>query len=125
MRTVMVVILIMLALMLVACGGGDDGTSNAMTTEEGAAAETATPVPLPTATPWPTLPPTRDISRDSHQGHIYTDGTTTIHTVQAGETLGQIANLYSIPIDIIANANRIYDRDSVDVGEILFIPPCE
>ncbi len=121
MRTGMI-ILIILAVALVACGENDNGTSqnNGQTAQQ---APTATP--FPTATPWPTLPPTNVPQENVHQGHIYAVGTRTIHIVQPGDTLGQISNQYNIPMDIIANANRIYDKDSLDVGEILFIPPCE
>ena len=125
MRKLMVIsIFLILAVALVACGGNDGGTTNdntGSTVGEG----TATPIPSPTATPWPTLPPTNVPQSFQHQGHIYTSGVSTVHTVQAGETLAQIANRYEVPLDLIANANRIYDMDSIDEGEILYIPPCE
>jgi len=120
MRTVMI-ILILLAFALVACGGNDNAPAES--NEQVSAQATATP--LPTATPWPTLPPTNVPPDDTHQGHIFPVGTRTIHVVQQGETLGYISNLYSVPLDAIADANRIYDMDSIDTGEILFIPPCE
>ena len=119
MRTVMIILMI-LAVALVACGGDDAPPE---ISDQTSAQATATP--LPTATPWPTLPPTNVPQSSIHQGHIYAVGTRTIHVVQQGETLGGISNQYNIPMDIIANANRIYDRDSIEVGEILFIPPCE
>ncbi len=124
MRKIIVIsIFLFLALALVACGNNGSGGSQA---PEGAeAGGIATPIPSPTPTPWPTLPPTNVPQAYQHQGHIYTDGASTVHTVQEGETLGQIANFYEVPLDLIANANRIYDTDSIEVGEILFIPPCE
>ena len=124
MRTVMVTLLIFMAFALVACGGNDGAGSGSGDQTDGGQA-VATPIPTATPTPLPTLPPTRQIEGLNHQGHIYNDGVTTIHTVQAGETLGQIANQYAIPIDLIANANYIYDRDTLEEGEILFIPPCD
>lgn len=120
MRTVMI-ILIILAATLVACGGNENTPSEI--SDQTQAQATATP--LPTATPWPTLPPTNVPQTNVHQGHIYAVGTRSIHIVQAGETLGGISNQYNVPMQLIANANRIYDRDSLEVGEILFIPPCE
>ena len=118
MRTI-TIILIFLAFTLVACGGDDNAVP------EGQVSEVATATPFPTATPWPTLPPTNVPEQNFPEGHIFPVGTRTIHIVQQGETLGQISNQYGIPIKIIANANRIYDMDSVETGEILFIPPCE
>ena len=124
MRTVMVFILIILAFTLVACGG-NDADSGAGTGDNGDVAGVATAIPSPTATPWPTLPPTNVPQTEQQRDHIYASGTSSVHIVEAGETLGQIANRYSVPVNIIANANRIYDTDSLDEGEILYIPPCD
>ena len=106
MRKILVTFIFMiLALALVACGN-DGATSGTEGVPEGA--EVATAIPSPTPTPWPTLPPTNEPLSFQHQGHIYYDGVSTIHTVQAGETLTQIANRYEVPLDLIANANRIF-----------------
>ena len=121
MRTVMIIFVI-LAVALVACGGNNNASSQ---NTDPLAQQAPTATPFPTATPWPTLPPTNVPQEIVHQGHIYAVGTRTIHIVQPGDTLGQISNQYGVPMNIIANANRIYDRDSLEVGEILFIPPCE
>ena len=48
------------------------------------------------------------------------DGETT-HVVQAGETLGEIAELYDISVADLAAANGITDVDTLDVGQKLVI----
>jgi LysM repeat protein len=66
---------------------------------------TATPGPLP-VTPFPTplpIPPQ-------------------VHTVQAGETLGAIAQLYGISVDDLMLANNLTDPNVLDVGQRLVIP---
>ena len=44
------------------------------------------------------------------------------HTVQAGETLSEIAKEYRVSIRAIINANRLASPDELRVGEKLFIP---
>lgn len=46
-----------------------------------------------------------------------------VHTVQSGETLGQIAQIYGVSINDIAVANNITDINTLDVGQQLVIPP--
>lgn len=46
----------------------------------------------------------------------------TIHTVQAGETLGRISQMYDVPMDDIVAANDIIDVNSLAVGQELMIP---
>lgn len=50
------------------------------------------------------------------------DAKETSHTVQAGETLGLIAERYGLTIEELAVANGITDIDSLDVGQVLSIP---
>ncbi len=61
----------------------------------------ATETPLPTATPTPA---------------------TVQHEVQAGETLGEIAKLYSVTVQAIVAANNLPDPDQISVGQVLSIP---
>lgn len=49
------------------------------------------------------------------------DGPTT-HIVQAGETLGRISQLYDVPVEDIAEANDIFNANSISVGQELVIP---
>ncbi len=45
-----------------------------------------------------------------------------VHSVQAGETLGQIAQIYGVSVNDIAVANNITDINTLDVGQQLVIP---
>jgi LysM repeat protein len=65
---------------------------------------TETPVP---ATPLPTATPTP--ARVQHE-------------VQAGETLGGIANVYNVTVEVLVVANSLSDPDQLDVGQLLIIP---
>ncbi len=121
MRTVPVLILMILALTLVACGGNDNTNVDASGGEV-VGVGTATPIPPPTATPWPTLPPTNVPVVNNPQGHIFAVTTSSIYIIKPGDTLGEIAIRYSVSLDALAKANRIYDLDSVEVGEVLYIP---
>lgn len=46
----------------------------------------------------------------------------TVHTVQAGETLGIISQLYDVPLEDIATANEIVNVNSLAIGQQLIIP---
>lgn len=48
--------------------------------------------------------------------------TDTSYTVQAGDTLGQIAQDFGLTIEELAAANNITDIDTLDVGQVLVIP---
>lgn len=50
------------------------------------------------------------------------DARETSHTVQAGETLGLIAERYGLTIEELAVANGITNIHSLDVGQVLSIP---
>lgn len=69
---------------------------------------TVTPTAIPTATP--TLVPTA----------IPTANGT--FTVQAGETLGEIAAKFGIPFGYLAEENNIANPDLIYVGQVLIIP---
>jgi LysM repeat protein len=49
-------------------------------------------------------------------------GAPTSHTVQAGDTLGAIAERYDVSIEEIAAANNLTNIDSLDIGQVLIIP---
>lgn len=46
----------------------------------------------------------------------------TVHTVQAGETLGIISQLYDVPLEDIATANEIVNVNALAIGQQLIIP---
>ncbi len=69
--------------------------------QDGGTSETATPVP--------TNP----------------DSSTTIHVVQRGETLFEIAQQYGTTVDAIATANSIADARFLDIGQRLLIPKAQ
>lgn len=45
------------------------------------------------------------------------------HKVQKGQTLWKISRIYGIDVDEIARINRISDAGSLDIGQLIFIPP--
>ena len=72
------------------------------------ATETPAPAtPVPTATPMPTATPTT---------------ATVQHEVQDGETLGGIAGVYNVTVDLIVAANSLSNPDQISVGQLLNIP---
>jgi LysM repeat protein len=66
----------------------------------------ATETPAPTA-PLPTATPTL---------------ATVQHEVKAGETLGEIAKVYDVTVEVIVEANGLPDADEISVGQLLAIP---
>lgn len=44
------------------------------------------------------------------------------YTIQAGDTLAEIAAEYGVSVDALAEANSITDPDEIEVGQILRIP---
>ncbi|MDX1686566.1 MAG: lamin tail domain-containing protein [Candidatus Promineifilaceae bacterium] len=89
----------------------------------------ATSTPLPAiggtmaagATSGPAAAPTSDTTAEPTAEGESDDGPT-IHVVQAGETLGRISQLYDVPVEDIAEANDIFNVNSISVGQELVIP---
>lgn len=75
--------------------------------------KTATPVPSLTTQPLPTAPATPPVLPPAA---IQT------HLVQPGETLGEIARQYGVPLETIVAANDIADPSLIQVGQELVIP---
>jgi LasA protease len=81
----------------------------------GAAAElsyTATVVPSPTLVPTPN--PTRTAVMNPTENQL--------HTVQPGETVLTIAQIYGISVEDIVEANTLPDENVISVGQVLIIP---
>lgn len=117
-----VISLLVIVLFMAACGqiGGNNDTDNSEM------AEVIPPTPTNTATPTPTLPATYTPAAMGHGGHLFAvGGTRSVHIVQAGETLGILAKQYGVTVDLIAQANRIANYNLIEVGQVLYIPPCE
>lgn len=128
MRKILLFILL-LALGTVACaqlpglGGGGNGDENEVAQDSESSDEEEAPRVEVTATP--TLPPTFTPDPMGRAGHISPVSTRTIHIVQAGETMSQIAAKYGVDTKFLADSNRIYNYHLIKVGQVLYIPPCE
>ena len=91
-------------------GGDDDDGAQATPTivnqvrgASTAGAATAAPSPTSVASPTPTRPET--------------------YTVKAGDTLSEIAALFDLSTSALAEANAVADLDTLDIGQVLKIPP--
>lgn len=97
------------------------GTAVANATLAAQAAEalvsTATPTPLPTATPVPpTATPTAGpVATAAPTGEV-------VHVVQSGENLFRIALRYGTTVQAIASANGIANPALIKAGQVLRIP---
>ncbi len=74
-----------------------------------------------TATPTPSASPTSDVSPSPTPTPT---PEAKVHRVKSGDTLGKIASLYQVSIDVILSANPTIDRKSLTiyVGQELIIP---
>ncbi|MBC8253178.1 MAG: LysM peptidoglycan-binding domain-containing protein [Ardenticatenia bacterium] len=71
----------------------------------------------PTDTPWPT-----DTPAPTHTVRPRPDPVQTIHVVQPGETLSEIAEQYGVSVDALTAANGIADPHLIKIGQELIIP---
>lgn len=90
-----------------AAGSGETGTEAATGETAESTGESSSETPADTTT-------------EAEQPTVDAGGEV-IHVVQAGETLGQIAQFYKVTIEDIAAANGIVDVDSLEVGQELVI----
>ena len=122
-------LILLLILAMAACvqqpeeGGNNNDSSGSVGSVQETAEEEEAPRIEVTATP--TLPPTFTPDPMGRGGHISPVSTRTIHIVQAGETMGLIANKYGVDVKILADLNRIYNYHLIEVGQVLYIPPCD
>ncbi|WP_420644274.1 LysM peptidoglycan-binding domain-containing protein [Candidatus Leptofilum sp.] len=129
MRKILLFILL-LALATVACsqlpgiGGGGSGEDNEVAQDNNSPDEEEE-VPRVEVTATPTLPPTFTPEPMGRAGHISPVSTRTLHIVQAGETMGQIAAKYGVDTKFLADSNRIFNYHLIKVGQVLYIPACE
>lgn len=76
---------------------------------------TTPPTPLPVYVGTPTPDPNRPVNLNE-------GATTFLHTVNAGESLGYIAQLYGVALEEILEVNQISVNDFIQVGQQLQIP---
>ena len=117
-----ILFILLLSLVAAACTQTPD-TESASTDPAQETAEQEAPRVEVTATP--TLPPTFTPESMGRGGHISPVSTRTIHVVQSGETMGQIASKYELDVKILADLNRIYNYNLIEPGQVLYIPPCD
>lgn len=117
------VFILLLSLATVACAQLSNNVSNNDNQVAQEMVEEEAPRVEVTATP--TLPPTFTPEPMGRGGHISPVSTRTLHIVQAGETMSQIAAKYGVDTKFLADSNRIYNYNLIKVGQVLYIPPCE
>lgn len=93
-------------------GGQGEGDAPRITPDNGLP---PTWTPAPTAIP-ATLPPAPD------PGTPAPSGNTNTYTVQAGDTLAEIAARFNVTVAALADANDIDNIDVIEVGQVLVIP---
>lgn len=118
------IFVLLLSFVTVACSQLQNSTNNG-STETAQETGDAEEAPRVEVTATPTLPPTYTPEPMGRGGHISPVSTRTIHIVQAGETMSQIAAKYGVDTKFLADSNRIYNYHLIKVGQILYIPPCE
>ena len=120
------IFILLLSLATVACAqlqGGTNASEETEVAQEQDSNDEDAPRVEVTATP--TLPPTFTPESMGRAGHISPVSTRTLHIVQAGETMSQIAAKYGVDTKFLADSNRIYNYHLIKVGQVLYIPPCE
>ncbi|HJM28687.1 MAG: LysM peptidoglycan-binding domain-containing protein [Acidimicrobiales bacterium] len=108
-------IVIFALLTLGACGGGSSDEAPPASSENDSTVEEETPA---TETPVVVEPtPTAEV--------VIPTPAPLIHTVQPGNSLGQIAQSYGVPIEVLAAENGIEDYNLIQVGQEIVIPILE
>jgi len=117
-----VIVLTLFVLLVAACNQDGNGVEETGAVTPTTAAEAP---PRVEATPTPTLPATFTPSALMHGGHISPVGTSSIHVIQPGDTLGELAQRYGVTVSALVRANRIINADRIEKGVVLYIPPPE
>lgn len=83
-----------------------------------------TPMPSPTPTPiiTPEPEPTPAPTPKTEYVPIYVTPDYYLYTVQPGDTLGEIANMFKVPVYWVAGVNQIYNPDAIEIGQQIRIP---
>jgi LysM repeat protein len=128
--------LLFLVLTLAACGGGGGGgdvptlvpTIGSTSSQDGGEGEGGAPritpdsgLP-PTWTPAPTTVPATLPPSTVGPGTPSPSGNGDSYTVQAGDTLAEIAARFNVTVADLAEANDIDNIDVIEVGQVLVIP---
>jgi len=101
--------------MLAACSGGDDDATPSPTAVVDA-------TPAPTATPMASIPDPILVTRTGLPGGGGTATEEAVeYVVEAGDTLGAIAERFGVDLDVIRQANDLED-DFLSEGQTLIIP---
>ena len=112
---------------LVACGGDDEATMSQVPLADEAGAdssETSSPreAPGPGLPPtWTPAPPPSSPATPAPAEQAPVEGRT-VYRVQAGDTLGEIAERFGVSLTALAEANRIENIDIIEVDQELIIP---
>ncbi len=105
----------LLAVGLLGACGGDDGEATPAPTSAGEA------TPAPTATPMTTVPDPILVTGTGVPGGSTATEEAVEYVVEAGDTIGGIAERFGVDPDVIREANDIQD-DFINVGQTLTIP---
>lgn len=117
-----VIVLMLFVFLVAACNQNGNGVEEADAVTPTTAAEAP---PRIEATPTPTLPATFTPPPFAHGGHVFPVGTSSIHIIQPGDTLGELAQRYGVTVSALVSANRIINADRIEKGMVLYIPPPE
>jgi len=119
---ILLIVMALFLLFLAACGNNNGNNNANQQAQNTLSPGEPTPVPSPTVTPLPTLPPANPIPTRVYEGHIYAVDGRVQYVVQPGDTLSGIAAQYNVSVKELADANRIYNYDLIEVGDIIYIP---
>lgn len=116
-----IALLASVALVAAGCGGDDDD-------EEQPSETTAETTPIPTATPYASVPAPTIVATATPQATTETSGTTASgdeveYEVEPGDTLSAIAERFDTTIDAIMELNDIEDAALIFVGQKLIVQP--
>lgn len=112
------------SLLVSACGSSDgtaavEPTASTPTTTS-TARVTTTPTPTPTATTTPTATAATPSTTPTPTATASTGGV--FYTVEAGDTLFDIALKFDVPFEDIVTVNNITDPAAISVGQQIYIP---
>ena len=107
------------AALLAACGGDDDDDGAATSAD---AAATATGTPIPTATPYASVPAPTTVASPTPQPTTVAASGDVEYVVEPGDTLYAIADRYGTTVEAIMERNDITDAGLIFVGQRLLVP---